>query len=243
MIGRTYRAIRGSAGRNSATWRMKKVLASMMAIGGMSFVTVTGTFALLNADEINRRDTVASGTLTFNNVANSGTTCFSYTGAGSSGNVNNACQPIFSSASQNYPGVPAVGTVQITNDGSLDASDLSVYMPSCAMAATPGAPTPGGANPCAAGGAEFYIQETDSLGAATFCWYPANAPGACSFVADSLNIFASNGNTTATALDLGPGPGHGQIRYFKIGMQLPSNASNALQGEEALFDLTWHLTG
>jgi hypothetical protein len=145
------------------------------------------------------------------------------------------------SASLNYPGTAAVSTVTLTNDGSLDASDLSVYMPSCTATQTPTAPTPGGGNPCASGGAQFYIQETDSSGANIACRFPSGATN-CSFLANSLSTFATNGNTVASALDLGTGPAHGQSRYFKIGMQLPSTASNTLQGEEALFALTWHLT-
>lgn len=240
--GRTYRAVRGSAGRTSSTWRLKKILLSLMTIGSLSFVTATGTFALLNSEEANRGGQVSTGTLTFNNVVNNGSACFSYTGAGSSGNVNSSCTALFSGASLNYPGTPAVSTVKIVNDGSIDGSDLSVYMPSCTATATTGAPAPGGGDPCAVGGAQFYIQETDSLGTNTFCWYPDDAAGACSFLADSLSTFAVNGNSVAAALDLGAGPAHGQTRYFKIGMQLPATASNTLQGEEALFALTWHMT-
>ena len=215
----------------------------MMAIGGLSFVTATGTFALLTSQEANRGGSISSGTLTMNNTVNAGTTCFSYTGAGTSGNVNPACLALFSSASQNYPGTPATATVTIKNSGSLPASDLGLYMASCTVAATPGAPTPGGGDPCAVGGAQFYVLETDSVGNPTYCWYPDDAAGACSFIADTLNTFAGNLNTIANALDLGAGPVAGATRYFKIGMQLPTNASNTLQGEEALFALTWHMTG
>ena len=224
------------------TRRLKQILLSMMAIGGLSFITLTGTFALLNSDQTNHGGKISSGTLTMNNLVNAGTVCFSYTGAGTSGNVNPGCDALYLGTSLNYPGTPAVTSVNITNSGSIDASDLSVYMPSCTLQATPGAPSPGGGNPCAVGGAQFYVQETDSLGAATYCWYPDDAAGACTFQADSLNVFAVNGNTIASALDLGSGPAHGTTRYFKIGMQLPTNASNTLQGEEALFALTWHMT-
>jgi hypothetical protein len=55
-------------------------------------------------------------------------------------------------------------------------------------------------------------------------------------------VFQANDNAPASALDLGTGPAHGQSRYFVIGMRLPSNASNALQGQAALFSLRWHVT-
>lgn len=242
MIGaRVYRTIRRSSGRTSSTWLMKKIIFSLMAIGATSCLTITGTFALMSSQQTNAHSAIATGTLTFNNVVNNGTACFSYTGAGASGNANGSCQALFSGASLNYPGVPAVATVKLTNDGSLDASDLSVYMPSCTVVATTGAPTPGGGNPCASGGAQFYIQETDASGANVACRFPSGSTN-CSFLANSLSTFAANGNSVANALDLGAGPAHGQSRYFSIGVQLPATASNTLQGEEALFGLTWHLT-
>jgi hypothetical protein len=218
--------------------RAKQVLASMIVLGAMASITVTSTYGLLNSEETNVHSSVASGTLTFSNTVNSGSACYSYGGASSPGNQN-TCSPLFTSATQNYPGAPATATVTIANNGSLDASDLSVYMPSCAVASTPGAPAPGGASPCAAGGAQFYVEEETPSGPK--CWFPAGA-GACAFAANSLFVFQANEQTVASALDLGAGPAHGQTRTFTIGMQLPSNASNTLQGEEAVFSLTWHLT-
>jgi hypothetical protein len=238
---RTYHHVRGCSGRTSSTWLLKKVLASMILLGALSSLTVGGTFAILNSQESNAKSSVASGTLTFNNLVNAGTACFSYGGPASPGNVNNACAALFTSATQNYPGVPITAKVTITNNGSLDASHLSVYMPSCTSGVTPGAPAPGGGNPCASGGAQFYIQETDASWVATTCRFPS-AAGACVFNANSLNTFATNASSAAGALDLGAGPAHGQARYFMVGMQLPSSASNTLQGQAAQFGLTWHLT-
>jgi hypothetical protein len=237
-----YHHVRASSGRTSSTWRLKKILASLIAIGALSSVTATGTFALLSSQESNAGSHVASGTLTFDNTVNTGTACFSYGGPSSPGNVNTACQALLTSATLNYPGVAITPVkVTITNDGSLDAADLSVYMPSCAAGTTPGAPSPGGANPCAAGGALFYIQETTSTGTATACRYPSG-PVTCAFAANTLQLFFTNANSTTSALDLGAGPAHGQARYFLIGMELPSTAGNTLQGEEAVFGLTWHLS-
>jgi hypothetical protein len=220
---------------------VKKLLASLMVLGAAGSITVSGTYGLLNSEGANPRSSVASGTLTFSDAVNSGSACYSYNGPSSPGNVNTACQPLFTSATENYPGAPATARVTITNNGSLAVSDLSVYMPSCASTVTPSAPTPGVANPCAAAGAQFYIQETDAAGTPTTCRFPAGA-GACAFAANSLFVFQSNDNAPASALDLGAGPAAGAARYFTIGMQLPSNASNALQGRAALFSVTWHVT-
>ena len=237
-----YRNVHRSAGPGSSTWRLKKLLAALIVFGALSSFAATGTFALLTSEEQNHGGTVASGTLTFDNVVNTGTACFSYGGPSSPGNVNTTCQALMTSATLNYPGVAITPVkVTITNDGSIDAGDLSVYMPSCAASATPGAPAPGGADPCATNGAQFYLQETTSTGTPTKCWFPS-AVGSCSFAASSLHLFAANAATVTSAIDLGAGPVHATARYFLIGMQLPSTASNALQGEAATFALTWHMS-
>ena len=188
MFNRVYRHVHRTAGPGSSTWRLKKMLAALIVFGALSSVTATGTFALLNSEERNTHSGVASGTLTFDNVVNTGTACFSYGGPSSPGNANTSCQALITSATLNYPGVAITPVkVTITNDGSIDAGDLSVYMPSCTAAATPGAPAPGGADPCATNGAQFYIQETTSTGTPTQCWFPS-AVGACSFAASSLHV-------------------------------------------------------
>jgi hypothetical protein len=242
MFSTRYRQVSASTGRTSSTWLLKKVLASLMVVGALTSVTVSGTFALLTSQESNARSAVASGTLTFSDTVNLGT-CFSYIGGSSVNNVNSNCQAAITSSTLNYPGTPAVVPVTIANNGSLDAAGLSVYMPSCTMAATPGAPSPGGANPCAVNGAQFYIQETTQTGTPTTCWFPLpSAPGACAFTANSLQQFSANVNTTSSALSLGGGPAHNATRYFKIGLQLPTTASNSFQGEAAVFVLAWHLS-
>jgi hypothetical protein len=230
-----------SAGPGSSTWRLQKLLASFLVLGAVGSITVGGTYGMLNSEGTNQDSLVASGTLTLSNTVTGGTACFSY-GAGSSGNVNTGCQALFTSATENYPGVPRTAQVTIANNGSLDYGDLSVYMPSCTSTTTPGAPAPGGADPCAPSGAQFYIQETDAtFTTALSCWFPA-AAGACAFASNSLFVFKVNKNAPASALDLGSGPVHGASRYFVIGMQLPTNASNTLQGQAALFSLTWRFT-
>jgi hypothetical protein len=234
------RNVARSSGRQSSTWRLKKVLLSLIVLGGLSCFTLTSAFALLNGESRNIGSAISSGTLTFSNKVNLGSLCYSYTGPSSSGNVNTGCDALFSSATQMYPGTAATSRVTIANNGSL-AANLSVYMPSCTAAATPAAPSPGGADPCGVAGAQFYIQETDSSFNATSCKYPA-AAGTCTFAANTLFFFKSSANSAPTAFDLGSGPAQSQSRYFVIGMQLPTNASNALQGEEALFGLTWRMT-
>lgn len=221
--------------------RVKQLLATMLVVGGLGSVTVGSVDAVLRSEEQNAQASIATGTLNLSNTVGAGTACTSY-GAGSVANVNSTCDPVvtYVPAAENYPGVPVRVSIAIKNVGSLAASDLSVYMPTCSAAATPDAPAPGGANPCAAGGAQFYVQETDSLGAATKCWFPGGGV-TCSFSADTLSSFATH-SSAATAVDLGSGPAALQTRYFVIGLQLPITAANTLQGEAAAFLLAWQMT-
>ena len=220
-------------------WHLKKMLLSLTVIGALSCFTITGTFALLNSETQNNRNKVSSGTLTFTNKVNTNTACASY-GVGSTGNANPGCDALFTSTTQMYPGTPVTQRVTITNDGSIAGSALSVYMPTCSVTATSGAPA-GGGNPCALGGLQIYIQETDSSFANPSCIFPTTG-GACGFANNSMAYLASVTNTSASALALGAGPAAGASRYFVIGLQLPVGASNTLQGEQANFNLTWRLS-
>jgi hypothetical protein len=75
------------------------------------------------------------------------------------------------------------------------------------------------------------------------CWYPNVGDVTCSVaIASTLSIFSGNYNSSASSLDLGAGPPHGQSRYFVVGLELPSTALNTLQGVSATFPLTWHLS-
>jgi hypothetical protein len=235
-VGKAWR----SAGSSSRTWRLKKVMLSLLVVGSLSFLTYGGAFALMTGDLVNRGSSVASGTITFSNQVNTGTVCVSNSGPASPGNVNTACDALFTSATQMYPGQLATAKVTIKNTGSIGANDLAVFMPSCAAAATPGAPVTTG-DPCAAGGAQFYIQETNASWVASKCWFPTTVT-TCPLNADSLNTFDQNYTDTTSMVHLGAGPAAAQLRYFIIGMELPAAAANTLQGREAVFALTWHVS-
>jgi hypothetical protein len=220
----------------------KKALASMIVLGSMSFLTVTGTFALMSGDAGNKGSSIVSGTLTFSNtvgVAPTATTCYSFGGAL---NANGSCAALLSSSTLMYPGTLASAKVTIANDGSLDPSSLSVYMGSCTQVGSPNAPVytnPGtGANPCGLNGLEFYVQETDGSWNATKCWFPSGTT-TCNLTNNTLYAFANTYKSAGNLLDLGAGPVHGVSRYFIIGAELPTTASNSLQGQEAQFAMTW----
>lgn len=218
----------------------KKVLASMIVVGSMSYLTVAGTFAIMSGDTSNAKSSISSGTLTFSNTVNSGTACYSFNGPL---NANPSCDALIASSTLMYPGQLVQTKVTIANDGSLTPSALYTYMPSCTQTSSPSAPayTSGGANPCGTNGLQFYVQETDASWNATKCWYPSGTT-MCALNTSSLNGFSLLYPNAGTVLNLGSGPANGASRYFIIGMQLPTNASNSLQGQEALFSLTWGFT-
>jgi hypothetical protein len=243
--------------RRRSTRRLKVVLAALVVVGAIGSLTVSGTYALLTSQEANGGASAASGTLTLGNTVNSGTTCFSY-GTGSTSNVNSACTPLSTSSTLQYPGSTATANVQITNNGTVDGSDLVVFMPSCTVTTTTGATVTGGGNPCTEvtdggnpDGLQLVIEETDSVGTPIACWYPVYVPdGACSTdpsytdsLPNSFGLFAESAVDLADSVDAGSVRlGHGQTRYFTVKVILPNDASNQLQGEQATFSLTWHIT-
>ena len=218
------------------TSAIKRVLLSLMVVGGLSFFTLAGTYAVLNSETSNTKSTIASGTLTLGNTVASGSTCFSYS---SSSNSNTGCDALFSSASLNYPGVATTVHVTITNNGTVPASALSIYMPSCATVTSPGAPSPGGGNPCGTGGPMMYIDESNAAFTSHSCVYPTTG-GTCSYSANTLYYLAATKNSSTSMYTLPGTLAAGASRYFIVGMELPATASNAMQGEAAQFDLTWN---
>lgn len=119
--------------------------------------------------------------------------------------------------------------------GSTSYTDNSATSPS----GSPPSGT-GSGNPCVTGNGGLYIQETDSSGTATACFYPTTNP-TCTFDGTiDLGLFASSFNTLGQSLDLGSGPTATNTRYFTVGLELPSGAGNSLQGTEALFTLNWY---
>jgi hypothetical protein len=171
--------------RRRSSRRLKVVLAGLVLAGSMSFLTVSGTYAIFTSEERDAGGTAASGTLTLSEVTNgvTATPCKSWS-TGATLNANTGCALLISTPTLQVPGQSVSGTVALQNTGSVDANDLRVYMPTCTTTTSPSAGVVGGGNPC--------TEITD------------------------------NGNPD--------------------GLELTIEASNSLQGEEALFGLTWHLS-
>jgi hypothetical protein len=186
------------------------------------------------------------------------------------------CDGTYSSSVLLYPGVLDKALITITDDGTWNVTDLTVWMPNigvtssgCQKVATPGIPAYAniGGDPCSStdftggSGVLFYIQETASdFSTPVTCWYPTVITTCLTSGASAgtLSDFGQNWNTRLFGADMGAGPlrANGKYqgetgasptgsnkRYFVIGTELPSNASNTLQGEAAQFSLDWHLQG
>jgi hypothetical protein len=222
--------------------KLKAILVAMMLIGAVASFGVPGVWALFSAETRNVQANASTGTLVFDLQVGSGTRCNTKNGTT---NVITGCSAElpFDTAAEIYPGVPRTAQVTITNDGSLDASDLSLYIPSgCSTGSTSDAPASvvGSGDPCTSD--QFYVQETNAAFTPTKCWYP-NSGTTCAFSsALTLSTYFNNFKTAASALSLGAGPAALQKRYFVIGVQVPSTATNTVQGKIATFDLTWHMT-
>jgi hypothetical protein len=237
---------------------LKKILLSLIVVGALGSVTVQRTYALFSVEQTNAGQSVSSGTLTLQTTIGAAT-CKSLNdnSPATNPNVNTSCTALFPGTQLEFPGVPDTVHVTVTNTGSVDAQALELWMATCTNVNTPGVTIHNGGNACASGGgAQMYIQETDSLFTTMVkCWYPNTNTGACGAFGDvgtfQLAFHAYPGKklwipTTApigTALPAAatsPQPSLNS-RYFIIGMQLPANASNTLQGQSPAFPLTWHI--
>lgn len=224
----------------SSRRRLKAALLATMAIGALGFLTIPGVWAVFSAETRNTQANASTGTLTMDMNG-----CSSKAGPASPGNVNSSCTAFFTyaPATENYPGTPRTVQVTIKDTGSRDASDLSLYASAaCTAATTADAPAGvvGSGDPCAVD--QITVQETDSTFSSNVkCYWPTTGT-TCAASSLTLNNFIANFTSTASSLDLGAGPAAQQSRYFLIGLSVPSTATNAVQGREAVFSLAWHLT-
>jgi predicted ribosomally synthesized peptide with SipW-like signal peptide len=248
------------SGHRRSTRRLKATLAGLIVIGGVSCITVSGTYAVFTSQESHVTNKVTAGTLLLTDGVSASftttptTTCNSY--ATGTTNANASCTSLISSSPLQYPGTTATTYLAMKDSGTIDGLTLSLYMPTCTSTTSPSSTGhTGGGLACqtitdnsVADGLQFVIQETNASNSPTYCWYPVAASGTCSAATgystalpNSFGNFAQHLTSTAHTLSLGSGPTAGTTRYFTVSVIMPTNASNSLQGEEALFGLTWHL--
>lgn len=241
----------------------KKLLLSLVLIGALASITTGGTYAIFQTDQYNVNSNAASGTLTLNNLVGA-SSCDSQSSSGTtvsatenyntkeSTPASSACTALFTTAALHYPSTLNTIHVTLKNTGSIDMSNLYLFMPGASAGAgcvksangTAGAVI-GGGDPCSSIGDQFYVEEDNSSWTALSCKYPAGA-GACTIgPTGTLSDFSLNYYKYAGAkLDLGVEPNQlvglkaQDSRYFTIGVQ--EGTDNTLQGETATFSLTWH---
>lgn len=243
---------------------LKKVLLSMLVVGALGTVTGRGVQAALNIESTNTGSSAAVGTFTLSVQVNGQSACQSWTAPTTTNHVSN-CPGVtgllFSpAATLRWPGVADTTAVAVQNTGSIDGQSLEAAV-TCidnttvggGVSVTPGASsalvgTEGTGSACDVGGLQFFIQETTTLNGTNStngCLYPDTSspyvPGQgaatdCTTVwtADSLRTLVHR-----TCWDLGR-LNNQQTRYFKIGLRYPPNASNTLQGTQALIGVKWH---
>lgn len=245
---------------------LKKVILSLLTIGLLGTVAAKGTNASVRGESTNARNSVATATLTFSNAVGAGSACGSETNA-TPNNNKKTCDVLISGGTLRYPGDVITTKVKIKDTGSIDGLALELSIPSGTTTVTSGAGAyanggdpitgicnTGTSDPCSSGGLEMYVQETASDQTTPLtngCLFPGPDNGT-----DATDCLATNGGTTSPWLedsvpglialpcwDLGRGPSAQQTRYFTIGVRLPDNADNRLQGETGSFTLAWHVVG
>lgn len=240
---RSPRRHRASRGRRRLSFA-KKLLLSVMILGGIAG-TSGSTLASLNGQTTNSPATFATGTLTLSNTVNSGTACLSANAstAPPTSPPSVTCNALVTTTDGPwFPGQMTAATIKILNDGSLDASQLSLSSSGCTSTAT-GNGYAGSGDPCNV--IEVSIEETNAAGTPLECYLPFGLGTTCSLnPADTLSLLSS-GAQPSSPVPLPGGLPAGSARYFRIDLGLPTwtgGAGNPYQGEQATFALTWRIT-
>ena len=194
----------------------------------------------LTAQVVNKDQTVTVGTLILSNRVGTGAACLSAPDLVTDGNEQ-VCDAAFD-LDVRKPGDTATAHLEIANVGALDAGGLRVFAASCAD--SDAAPFHGSGSPCAS--LQLYIQlwtdPSRSIPAA--CVYGGSPDGKrCDFSDRSRTIgaFASTHASAQTAVLVGSLPA-GARDILTIGVRLPEESDNSLQGRRATTSFSWHLT-
>ena len=221
--------------------RLRKALVGVLAVGIAVTVVSAGTFASFSASTTNAGSTFATGTLILSNQKDTATACLSTGGGTTDTNANASCDDLFALAVKK-PGDTATVDLTLTNEGSIDGSDLLGFASSaCAAADAAGESANGTGNPCT--GIDLYVQEFSDAGrtTASVCHYGGGTATTCAHSAtETLHSFASDHADATDGVSLGAIDG-GDSRYLTIGVQLDAGAGNEMQGRQATFGFTWQL--
>lgn len=228
----------------------RKLLYSLMIVGGLASTISAGTYASFNA-ATEQSASFQSGTLVLDRKV-AATSCFSV-GAGTvtDTNANTSCDIVIN---QDRVKIGDAFTVELTltNAGNLPGTLSFGAVSACTASANSGVNWTGGTgNMCQ--NTAFVLQEWTAgyASALPTCAYPVSGIAACAFTAPAtLSANATPPYPAAAAtpgLPLVSSPqtlgslAAGQSRYFRMIFQLPSGADNQLQGRRAQFTLSWQL--
>lgn len=158
--------------------------------------------------------------------------------------------------------MPTCVNSQTTGSGTYYTANVDLCKGICDTTTLPAPGTDCTYNGVITGGLQMYVEETASnFTTPVKCYFPgpdnadpvtsgaqnatdctSTASGAQPWITDSVQMLAGT-----TCWNLGSGPnadyssGTSHSRFFKIGVRLPTNADNRLQGQTASFTLAWHL--
>jgi len=211
--------------------------AVVLALAGFTGVA---TIASFSAETTNPTNKFATGTLVLSNKVNTGTLCLSTGGGSTNTNANAACDSLLVGTLQ--PGQPGSTNLTLKNEGSLDASALTVYSGACTNADAVGETYHGTGSVC--GQLQLTIQRYSDAARTTpsECVYGGGTATTCAFNSSkTFTDFVTNYGSAGTARTIGSGLTSGTTAYFTIAVQMPSSAGNTYQGRAATIDLTWHL--
>ena len=228
----------------------RKILIATLLFGAAGAAIGAGTFASFSASTTNQNSTFATGTLTLTNRVNTATVCASSSG-GIDTNANSGCNAVFTGLTGKRPGdAPTTANLALAPGGDLSATSLK-FSGACDPADA-GAGAHGTGDPCSA--VQLYIQEYDGPfydnsdvllvsqpSPIARCVFPANASAACSTDFSGTVDVVDNLPSSLTQVT-GLANGLSATRYFKVGIRLPTAATNNMQGRSANFSLTWSVT-
>ena len=215
---------------------------ALAAVATSGAIVGAGGFYLatqLTAQVVNRDQTVTLGTLILSNKVNGGAACLSAPDLVTDKNEQ-PCDAAFDLRIAK-PGDSATAQIDIANVGVLDAGALRVFAPGCMDGDAE--PVHGTGSPCAR--LQLYIQRWSDPARTTpvACVFGGTADGTrCDFSdpAKTLAAFAAAHGSAATAIVVGPLPS-AAVDHFTLGVRLPPETDNTLQGRRATTSIAWHI--
>lgn len=218
----------------------KKLLTTVLVVGGLSAVIGAGTFASFSAQTTNKDNTFETGTLILSNKVGTAAACFSNGGIGASTDNNAAdCSAVYDVPLQK-PGDSVETDLKIKNEGTLDGGALTVDATACVNSNTATEVYHGTGNPC--GQIRTYVQQWDDADHtnAVACLYglDADSDDVCDAAYPSPS-HTLDGLAGAGAITADSAFENGDEVFVTVGVELPLASNNSYQGRTAVQSLVW----